>query len=186
MKRCGSIWNVIQNMRCAMACVAAVAVACAGASVTTAMPGWTFTDADTPVFNLTNCGRRIYWALEDWRGKPIRSGTWPRDGNLVFAPLPPGYYHVKCSDAARLTPESFTFCVTTTNRCRNLDSIFAADAGLSGCSRRGAYDCPWYGGNCWHVTAELLGKCGLVHTRERLGWSTCFRHADERRVFFRV
>ena len=185
MLRRGSIWNTIYDVRCVMACVVAVAVACVGASVTTAMPGWTFTDADAPVFNLTNCGRRIYWTLEDWRGKPIRSGAWPKDGNLVFAPLPPGYYHVKCSDVARLAPESFTFCVTTTNRCHSLDSMFAADAGLSGCSRRGAYDCPWHGGDCWHVTAELLGKCGVVHTRERLEWGNFIEPKKGQRSFSR-
>ena len=185
MIRCDSIWNAIQDVRCALACVAAVTVVSAEASVTTAMPGWTFTDADTPEFSLTNCGRRIYWTLEDWRGKPIRSGTWPKDGRLSFVPLPPGYYHVKCSDVARLVPESFTFCVTTTNRCRCLDSMFAADAALSGCSRRGAYDCPWHGGNCWHVTAELLGKCGLVHTRERLEWGNFIEPKKGQRSFSR-
>ena len=181
----GNICNVIHKVRCAMACVVAVAVTCIGASVTTPMPGWTFTDADAPVFNMANCGRCIYWTLEDWRGKPIQAGIWPKDGSLSFAPLPPGYYHVKCSDVARLAPESFTFCVTTTNRCRSLDSMFAADAGLSGCSRRGAYSCPWYGGDCWHVTAELLGKCGLVHTRERLEWGNFIEPKKGKRDFAR-
>lgn len=139
-------------------------------NVFTEAPGWTFTDADTPTFGLTGCTQCVRWTLEDWRGKPLQTGAWPKDGRLSLAPLPPGYYRVKRTDATGRAAEPFTFCVATTNRCRSLDSMFAADAALSGCSRRGVYACPWYGGDCWHVTAELLGKCGIVHTRERLEW----------------
>ena len=156
-----------------------------GGAVSTPAPGWTFTDAEKPVFALSNFAQRVYWTLEDWRGRPIRSDAWPSNGNLTLKPLPPGYYRVKCSDVARLAPESFTFCVVTTNRCRNMASPFAADAALSGCSRRGSYDCPWHGGDCWHVTAELLGRCGLVHTRERLEWGNFIEPKRGKRDFSR-
>ena len=156
-----------------------------GDVVSTPMPGWTFTDAERPVFVLSNFTQRVYWTLEDWRGRPIRSDVWPSSGNLTLEPLPPGYYHVKCSDMARRVPEPFTFCVVPAKRCRALASPFAADAGLSGCSRRGAYTCPWYGGDCWHVTAELLGKCGLVHTRERLEWGNFIEPKKGMRDFSR-
>ena len=156
-----------------------------GGVISTPVPGWTFTDAEKPVFVFSNVAQCVYWTLEDWRGRPIQSDVWPADGNLTLKPLLAGYYHVKCSDVARLAPESFTFCVVPSARCRSLDSPFAADAGLSGCSRRGAYACPWYGGDCWHVTAELLGKCGLVHTRERLEWGNFIEPKKGHRDFSR-
>lgn len=146
--------------------------------------GWTFTDAEIPVFALSNLAHRVYRALEDWRGRPIRSDVWPSDGNLTLKPLPPGYYRVKCSDLARLAPESFTFCVVTTNRCRNMSSPFAADAALSGCSRRGSY--AWTGNRgptaCQpgidpNNRARVLRKFRSVHVlRQHIG--TCRRTVD--------
>ena len=168
-----------------LAFVSLVAGIVRGGVISTSAPGWTFTDAEKPVFVLSNIAQCVYWTLEDWRGRPIKSDVWPADGNLMLKPLPPGYYHVRCSDVARHVPESFTFCVVPSARCRSLDSPFAADAGLSGCSRRGAYACPWHGGDCWHVTAELLGKCGLVHTRERLEWGNFIQPKKGHRDFSR-
>lgn len=139
-------------------------------TVTTDAPGWTFTDAERPVFRIDRPSARIRWSLENWKGETVRQGDWPRNGALTLDRLPAGYYRVRPSESAGRAPEAFTFCVTPAARCRAPDSFFAADAAISGCSRRGAYDCPWYEGDCPRVTAELLGKCGFVHTRERLEW----------------
>lgn len=146
------------------------AVASDRLTVTTDAPGWTFTDAERPVFRIDRPSARIRWSLENWKGETVRQGDWPRNGALTLDRLPAGYYRVRPSEAAGRAPEAFTFCVTPAARCRAPDSFFAADAAISGCSRRGAYDCPWYEGDCPRVTAELLGKCGFVHTRERLEW----------------
>ena len=150
--------------------VSMVSVACAAASVTTSAPGWTFLETQSPTFALSNAEGRVAWRLSDWRGQKVRTGLWPDSGTLAFPPRPPGYYRVEYRRVDGGEKRDFTFCVVTTNRCRAANSFFAADSALSGCSRRGSYDCPWYGGDCWRVTAELLGKCGIVHTRERLEW----------------
>ena len=175
------------------------------ASITTDVPGWTFTDAEAPVFKVGDCQKlqlstndtnanansnvsafsaplreiRPAFLVRDWRGREVYAGETAPDGTIRLAPLPPGYYRGECGG------EKFTFCVVTTNRCRSADSFFASDSALSGCSRRGSYDCPWHGGDCWHVTAELLGKCGLVHTRERLEWGPFIEPQKGKRDFSR-
>ena len=165
--------------------VALAVCACAGESVTTTVPGWTFLETEAPTFVGTNVACAAKWTLEDWRGRTVREGEWPETGVLALAPHPPGYYRVKYADAACGGTGTFSFCVVTTNRCRSADSFFAVDSGLSGCSRRGSYDCPWYGGDCWHVTAELMGKCGVVHTRERLEWGPFIEPEKGKRDFSR-
>ena len=154
--------------------VAVMAIIGASASdrraVTTDAPGWTFTDAEKSVFRIDNSPAGVRWTLENWKGERVGRGDWPKDGKLSLAKLPAGYYRVQFEDDACPAPDGFTFCVTPASRCRHPRSFFAADAAISGCSRRGAYDCPWYGGDNPRVTAELLGKCGFVHTRERLEW----------------
>ncbi len=50
----------------------------------------------------------------------------------------------------------------------NPDSFFAADSAFSMCAKRGEFDCPWYDGDTFRVVAELMGLCGVSHTRERM------------------
>ena len=151
----------------AFAASAAVAGRC---GVTTDAPGWTFVETERPSFVLTNRAEGVGWTLCDWRGRMQASGVWPEDGKLVLNALPPGYYKVCSDNAAGDAPRPFTFCVTRKDPCRDPDSFFATDAAFTSISRRGVYDCPWYGGDSLRVTAELLGKCGLTHTRERNWW----------------
>ena len=214
-------------------------------SIQSDAPGWTFTDAEAPVFKAWDCQKRqlstndtnqnggapggralpktetsreidAAWLIRDWRGREVRRGEVAPDGTISLDPLPPGYYRGEIletpppeREVARSAPldpppsergavaerqggvlrasptASFTFCVVPENRCRNIGSTFAADSALSGCSRRGAYECPWHDGDCWHVTAELLGKCGIVHTRERLEWGNFIEPEKGKRDFSR-
>ncbi len=197
-------------MAMAAAGMALAAFGAFGGGVTTPAPGWTFTEAERPVFkvedfhklqlstNDTNANvnskasalsappREINaWIVRDWRGREAARGEVALDGTIALDPLPPGYYYLALATNNWPLATSHSFCVVTTNRCRSADSFFATDSGLSGCSRRGSYDCPWYGGDCWHVTAELLGKCGLVHTRERLEWGPFIEPQKGKRDFSR-
>ena len=156
-----------------------------GGRVYTDTPGWTFTDVETPTFTATSSISTVYWTASDWKGRPIKVGTWPRDGKLALPTLPPGFYRVNCSNATGDAPAPFDFCIVSADRCRNPNSYFAADAAISGCSRRGSYECPWYDGDCPRVTAELLGKCGIVHTRERLEWGPFIEPKKGKRDFSR-
>ena len=165
--------------RVALFVAASAAIACGNAAVTTSAPGWTFLETESPKFCVDGgCDNRTCSIL-DWRGREVAGCTVAIDGTISIAPLPPGYYR------GSVGGNSFSFCIVTTNRCRSAGSFFAVDSALSGCSRRGSYDCPWYGGDCWHVTAELLGKCGVVHTRERLEWGPFIEPEKGRRDFSR-
>ena len=116
------------------------------ASITTDAPGWTFTDAEAPVFKVdfshiehkelkdddedfvTSAFSVADFIVRDWRGREVSAGETAPDGTIRLAPLPPGYYRGECGG------EKFTFCVVTMNRCRSADSFFAADSALSGCT----------------------------------------------------
>ena len=62
---------------------------------------------------------------------------------------------------------SFSFCVVSGRR-PNPDSFFAADSAFTMWAKPGEFDCPWYGGDSFRVVAELMGLCGVSHTRERM------------------
>lgn len=154
-------------------------------TVATSAPGWTFADVEVPRFHIDNPSVHIRWILENWKGENIGRGEWPQNGTLVLQRLPAGYYRVHCEGESCRVPAGFTFCVTPSDRSCGPRSFFAADAAISGCSRRGAYECPWYDGDCPRVTAELLGKCGFAHTRERLEWGNFISPRKDVRDFTR-
>lgn len=158
----------------------------AGARVTTEAPGWTFTDGETPDFRVVDVSNETSWVLSDWRGNEIcRGNCSSKGGRLSFGMLPAGYYRVRSIVAESEQAEAFSFCVVSKNRCRNEDAFFGTDSALSGCSWYGAYDCPWYGGDNPRVTAELMGKCGFVHTRERWVWGSWISPEKDKRDFSR-
>ena len=154
------------------------------AAITTDAPGWVFRATEPPVFRLDYshkehkehkdfshsaaeenlgvsvppCETNSSWALNDWRGRELAHGEWPADGRLALAPLPPGYYSI----------DGRGFMVVDASVPPNPDSFFAADSALTMCAKRGEFDCPWYDGDSFRVVAELMGLCGVSHTRERM------------------
>ena len=152
------------------------------AAVATPAPGWMYTEDETPVFAIARDGEGAIatpeaWRLLDWRGREVRRGEWPEDGRLELAPLPPGFYRVETEPSPVTRPSSlvtsaavppFDFCVVRRDPCRNPDSPFAVDSALS--HRAETFDCPWYDGNTFRVVCELMRKCGVVQTRERMVW----------------
>ncbi len=141
-------------------------------AVATPAPGWMFTEDEAPRFAAA--APPAAWCLFDWRGNEVRHGQWPEDGRLELAPLPPGFYRVE-TDSSLVTSlvtsaavPPFDFCVVRRDPCRNPDSPFAVDSALS--HRAETFDCPWYGGNTFRVVCELMRKCGIVQTRERMVW----------------
>ena len=158
---------------CATLC--AICTEATAASITTDAPGWVFRDTEPSVFrlgecldkleclealdkldNLGNLGRS--WTLRDWRGRELASGEWPADGRLALAPLPPGYYSINGRG----------FMVVDASVPPNPDSFFAADSAFTMWAKRGEFDCPWHDGDSFRVVAELMGLCGVSHTRERM------------------
>ena len=177
----------------------ALCVEAAVGSITTDAPGWVFRDTEQPVFRLDYshkepkghkdfahsasfaveenlrvsvppCETNTAWTIRDWRGRELARGEWPADGRLALAPLPPGYYSI----------DDRGFMVVDTSVPPNPDSFFAADSAFTMWAKRGEFDCPWYGGDSFRVVAELMGLCGVSHTRERM---LLFRMAPSQGVF---
>ena len=190
---------------CAILC--AICAEAAATAITTDAPGWVFRDTEKPVFHLLAeevesqkskaesqedpptslydrnnpakenlcasvplCETNTAWALLDWRGRELASGEWPADGRLALAPLPPGYYSI----------DGRGFMVVDASVPPNPDSFFAADSAFTMWTKRGEFDCPWYDGDSFRVVAELMGLCGVSHTRERM---LLFRMAPAQGVF---
>lgn len=172
-ERKGHPFQIILATLCIVLC-ANEAVASAVA-VATPAPGWMFTEDEAPRFAAA--APPAAWCLLDWRGREVRRGEWPADGQLELAPLPPGFYRVD-TESPPANPHaplstssavpSFDFCVVRRDPCRNPDSPFAVDSALS--HRAETFDCPWYDGNTFRVVCELMRKCGITQTRERMVW----------------
>ena len=165
-------------------CIVLCADSALSSAVTTPAPGWTFTEDESPVFVLCPSsfvldggGADSAFTVLDWRGNEVRRGEWPSDGRLELAPLPPGFYRVETGPplftlhSSLFTPAAvppFDFCVVRRDPCRNPDSPFAVDSALS--HRAETFDCPWYDGDTFRVVCELMRKCGVAQTRERMVW----------------
>ncbi|MBP5545418.1 MAG: hypothetical protein ILM98_15205 [Kiritimatiellae bacterium] len=159
-------------------------------TITTDAPGWVFRDTESPVFKVAGtsgtAGTSVTtgtadqesqspvaevpvvadvpvvpsFIVRDWRGREVRQGEAAHDGTIALEPLPPGYYFL---DAGA----SHSFCVVPAIH-PNPDSFFAADSAFTMWAKRGEFDCPWYDGDSFRVVAELMGLCGVSHTRERM------------------
>ena len=158
-------------LRTAMALMLFAAPVATGEVVSDA-PGWTFVETECPSFRVS--GEHLgAWMLHDWRGKVLGKATDDGKGRLVFERQLPGYYWAKRVEG------QFSFCVTRRDPNRAKESFFAVDSAFSECSARGRYDCPWEEGDSLGVTAGLLGKCGVTHTRERIYWAAMERNRGE-------
>ncbi len=156
-------------------------------TITTDAPGWVFRDTVAPVFRVAGisgtAGTSVTtgstgtadrepqvpvadvpavpsFIVRDWRGREVRQGEAAHDGTIALEPLPPGYYFL---DAGA----SHSFCVVPEIR-PTPDSFFAADSAFTMWAKRGEFDCPWHDGDSFRVVAELMGLCGVSHTRERM------------------
>ena len=155
-------------MRAVVLVVAAALSLASHAKIATDAPLWAFTEGERLVFRKSSSGA-AQWIVRDWRGREVRRGEWPAAGVLSLDPVECGYYTAECRGADGVA-EKFSFGVFPRDPCRDPDSYFAVDAAFSQCSSRGTFDCPWYCGDTYRAVAELMGKCGVTHNRERSWW----------------
>jgi hypothetical protein len=135
------------------------------ASITFDAPGHVFVEKLRPVARGGMSGENF--TLTDWRGRSVgHIGTWREDGTAVLPELPTGYYHLK-SDSGNATfavvpdPESRTF---------DHDSFYGVDSAQSWVSPKGAFLCPWNGGDTFRTVSDLVRLAGVQHVRDRLRW----------------
>ena len=152
-------------------------------AVTTDAPSTVFFENSEHVFKATRVLPNLRYTVEDWHGNVLLQGAWPADGKepLVIPPQKPGYYMIKTTNDSdiSLRDYSFTVIVDPAKRVFPKDSFFAMDAALSWVSRPGTFECPWYDGDTYRLTADLCKWAGLVHIRERLSWNQTQPKPDE-------
>ena len=113
------------------------------------------------------------WRLADWRGRPIAApdarGTFSADGSATLPGLPAGYY-VMLGDAASNRIATLAVVPEPSSRLLDRDSFYGVDSAQSWLAGKGAFHCPWNGGDTYRTVSDLIRLAGIPHVRDRLGW----------------
>lgn len=128
-------------------------------------PGHVCVEGDHPVARGATPGEPL--SITDWRGRPVGAPfTCREDGSAVLPALPTGYYHLKSG------ADETTFAVVPDPAERVLDhaSFYGVDSAQSWVSKKGAFLCPWNGGDTFRTVSDLIRLAGVPHVRERLRW----------------
>lgn len=140
-------------------------------------PGTVFTQGESLEFCLdADAAVPEKWSLTDWRGKELRSGNWPENGNgkLTLAALPDGYYHLVLSSSKVKFSGNRSFAVVPSPEARlhNPDTYFALDSAQSWIAAANPENCrhPQDG---FITVSEVARRAGLEIVRDRLRWRTC-------------
>ena len=115
------------------------------------------------------------WRLVDWRGREVEgvTGAFDERGEATLPPLPAGYYRLAGTTLAVVSPilpQPLHGVAGSPQRGAEGGAFFAADAAASYIAR-GAFDCPWNGGDNIRTIADLAQLAGIRHIRERMRWS---------------
>ena len=135
------------------------------AVVTLDAPGHVYTDKETPIARGGAVGAKF--VITDWRGRLTgHGGVFGMDGVATLSQMPTGYYHLKSAD------EDVTFAIVPLPESRVFDrnSFYGTDSAQSWVSRRGAFSCPWNGGDTYRTVSDLIWRAGIPHVRDRLSW----------------
>ncbi len=136
-------------------------------------PGHVCEEGTAPLARGASAGS--VWTLSDWRGRALAAEiAASADGVIALAPLPAGYYHLRCGE------EDATLAVVPRQTQGPLDcgSFYGVDSAQSGISGRGAFLCPWNGGDTFRTVSDLIRLAGVPHVRERLSWRRVDRGPD--------
>jgi hypothetical protein len=151
--------------------------------ITTEAPGTVFFENQKIEVTSTRVLDNLAYELLDWKGNSIQKGNWPENGGkeLVFENLTTGYYRIKTTNSTDIKLRDFTFAIVPDPKTRIYphDSFYAIDAALSWVSRPGNFECPWYDGDTYRLSADLVAWAGIPHLRERLSWGETQAKQDE-------
>ena len=144
------------------------------AAVTFDAPGHVYTEKGTPTARGGMAGARF--AIFNWRGRPTgHNGTFGENGTASLPKLPTGYYHLKSGE----NDATFAVVPVPESRVFDHDSFYGTDSAQSWVSRKGAFACPWNGGDTYRTVSDLLWRSGLPHVRERLSWGEVNKQPDK-------
>lgn len=123
----------------------------------------------------------LKYTLLDWRENVLLNGVWPKDGEepLKLPAQKIGYYIIRTSNDEGFKIPDFCFAVIRDPATRppQRESFFGADAALSWVSAPWCFECSWYDGDSYRLTADLCKWAGIPHIRERLSWNETQRKA---------
>jgi len=143
--------------------------------VSTVAPGRVWYANERPAFALAGGAAGSRWELRSWRGETLAAGAW-QSGDLQLAQLQPGYYVLRTVAAGgQELLADYTFSVVMEQEKRDWDasSVFAMDVALSWLCRAKNLQTPWYDGDGYRLTCELLKRAGVPYVRDRLSWRVC-------------
>ena len=144
------------------------------AAVTFDAPGHVYTEKEKPTARGGAVGAKF--VIADWRGRLTgQGGTFGMDGSVTLSQMPTGYYHLKSAD------EDVTFAVVPVPESRVFDrnSFYGTDSAQSCVSRKGAFSCPWNGGDTYRTVSDLIWRAGIPHVRDRLSWNEVNKQPDK-------
>ena len=146
-----------------------VAAAASAAAVTLDAPGHAAREGDPVAMRDGEPGAA--WSIVDWRDRAVdgAAGAFDDNGCAELPALPPGYYRIVGGNPARRDGLA-TLAVVAGGGARHDAAHTAIDAALSSISRRGAFPCPWNGGDTERTVADLLDLAGFTLVRDRLWW----------------
>ena len=188
---------------CFILAALAASVAPCGASVVLDAPGHVAVEGAPVTARGGEPGAA--WRLVDWRGREVEgiSGMFNEDGTTTLPPLPAGYYRLVeesqiPNPQSPISPSLATLAVVSegartpgarTPPQRGAEggaaSFFAADSAASYIAR-GAFDCPWNGGDTIRTIADLAQLAGIRHLRERMRWNEVQPSPDQPPDFSRL
>ncbi len=137
-------------------------------------PGHVYTDKEVPAVHGGTPGAKF--SIFNWRGRPTgHDGTFGADGTAFLLKMPTGYYHLKSGD------DDVTFAIVPVPESRVFDhnSFYGTDSAQSWVSRRGAFSCPWNGGDTYRTVSDLIWRAGIPHVRDRLNWGEVNKQPDK-------
>lgn len=143
--------------------------------VSTVAPGRVWYANERPTFALSAVPEDCQWELRSWRGETLAAGAW-QSGDLQLALLQPGYYVLRTVAAGgQELLADYTFSVVMEQEKRDWDasSVFAMDVALSWLCGAKNLTSPWYDGDGYRLTCELLKRAGVPYVRDRLSWRVC-------------
>lgn len=148
--------------------------------LSTSAPGRVWYANERPSFALPAAAEGSNWELRSWRGEMLAAGAW--QGNaLQLEMLQPGYYVLRTvAESGKEILADFTFSVVMEQEKRHRDasSVFGMDVALSWLCGVKSLQTPWYNGDGYHLTCELLKRAGVPYVRDRLSWRACGKDPD--------
>ncbi len=157
----GSVTRLSATVLAIVAILVIGTLSCASAAltVTTDHPGNLFTVGESVSFTVSGNSGDVSWVVGDWKDQQRASGT-SAQATISLKPLPPGYYEIKCSDAAGGVVVPFGVVMNRGAKPSDKEGRIGIDAALAWCVEDKQVP----------EAAKIVSVAGIPWVRERLAW----------------